>query len=359
MAYEHLTYEAILSRMIERVTKKYPNLDTREGSLIFNALAPAAVELAIMYTELDNVLSESFVGTASRDYLLIACEQMGIDTSTFDANAGVHKAEFDVEVPINSRWNCDLYNYMVTEFIGKNTKTNFYEYKLICETTGTGPNNQTGTLLPITDINATVQHAELVECLIEGENETSDEDIKTAYFDFVNSVATDGNVSQYIKWCNEFDGIGNARVFSLWNGPNTVKVSILSASNGVASTELIEKFQNHLDPGSTGMGDGIAPIGAIVTVNTATPVPITVSATVMLSDGYNDTSVIDKQLQSYFAEIAYKKNVLSYMSVGAEILKTEGVEFVSNLTINGKTSDVVLGDEQIPVLSTATWEVTT
>ncbi len=131
MAYEHMTYEAILSRMIERVTAKYPNLDTREGSLIFNALAPAAVELAIMYTELDNVLSESFVGTATREYLLIACEQMGMDISSFDANAGVHKAEFDVEVPIGSRWNCDLYNYAVAEFIEKNAETQFYEYKLV------------------------------------------------------------------------------------------------------------------------------------------------------------------------------------------------------------------------------------
>jgi uncharacterized phage protein gp47/JayE len=357
MAYENMTYEAILSRMIERVSAKYPTLDTREGSLIFNALAPAAIELAIMYTELDNVLSESFVGTASREYLLIACEQMGMDTSSFAANAGIHKAEFDIEVPINSRWNCDLYNYMVTEFIGKNAETNLYEYKMISETTGTGPNNQKGTLIPITDIEATAQHAELVECLIEGENEMSDEDIRTAYFDFVNSVATDGNVGQYGKWCNEFDGIGNAKIFSLWNGPNTVKVSILSVSNGIASEELVGKFQDYLDPGSEGMGDGVAPIGAIVTVSTATPVPIDVSATVKLADGYADANIIDEHLQEYFSEIAYKKNMLSYMSVGAEILKTEGVEFISDLTINNGTSDVILGDEEIPVLNNTTWEV--
>ena len=359
MAYEMQTYETILSRMMERVSTKYPNLDTREGSILFNALAPAALELAIMYTELDNVLKESFVNTASREYLLIACEQMGMNTSVFEASASVHKGEFNIEVPIGSRWNCDLYNYIVTEFIQQNDETELYEYRMVCETTGTASNNQTGILIPITDIGATANHAELTECLIEGENETSDEDIKTAYFDFVNSVATDGNVTQYIKWCNEYDGIGNAKIFSLWNGPNTVKVSILSTSNEVASETLINDFQNYLDPGSEGMGNGVAPIGAIVTVSTATPVPITINATVMLSDGFSDTSIIDKQLQAYFAEIAYKKNVLSYMSVGAEILKTEGVEFVSNLTLNGGTSDIVLGDEEIPALGTTTWEVTT
>ena len=106
MIYEDMTYEVILERMINRVSNQYPNLDTREGSIIFNALAPAAIELAIMYTELDNCLNESFVDTASREYLFRSCEQMGIDTSTFNAKAGIHKGEFDVEVSIGSRWNC-------------------------------------------------------------------------------------------------------------------------------------------------------------------------------------------------------------------------------------------------------------
>ena len=78
MAYENQTYETILARMMKRVTDEYPNLDDREGSLIFNALAPAAMELAIAYIELDNVRNECFVDTATRDYIFIACEEMGI-----------------------------------------------------------------------------------------------------------------------------------------------------------------------------------------------------------------------------------------------------------------------------------------
>ena len=49
MAYENMTYEAILARMMNRVQEQYPDLDNREGSIIFNALAPAAVEVAIAY----------------------------------------------------------------------------------------------------------------------------------------------------------------------------------------------------------------------------------------------------------------------------------------------------------------------
>ena len=356
MAFEHMTYEVILHRMMGRVMDEYPNLDRREGSILFNALAPAALELAIMYVELENAINESFVDTATRGYILLGCKQMGMDTSVFDASAGVHRGVFNVEVPIGSRWNCELYNYTVQEYLGKDDE-GFHNYTMLCETVGTTPNNQTGDLTAITNIPTGLGYAKLVECLIEGENETSDEDIRTAYYEYVNSVATDGNVAQYKRWCSEYDGIGNYKIFPLWNGDNTVKVSILSASNKAASEELIGEFQEYLDPGITGMGDGVAPIGAFVTVSTATEVPINISATVTLKDGYTDTSTIDATLNKYFGEIAYNKLQIAYMNVGAVILGVEGVESITNLKINGGTTDIMLGSEEIPSLGTTNWAV--
>ena len=355
MAYEDMTYEVILQRMMDRVASKYPNLDNREGSIIFDALAPAALEMAVMYTELDNVLKESFVNTASREYILIGCQQMGIDITQFEANAGTHKGEFDVEVPIGSQWNCELFNYTVTEFIGMNG--DYYTYQMECDTDGTTPNNLIGDLTPITDAPTNLTYAKVTECLIEGENETSDEDIRTAYFEFVNSTVTDGNVSQYERWCSEYNGIGNAKITPLWNGANTVKVSILSASNRAASEELVEEFQNYLDPNVEGMGNGVAPIGAFVTVSTATEVPISVNANVTMKSGYTDTTPITTALEKYFAEISYEKTTVAYMTIGAVILGAEGVDGITNLSLNGGTSDIILGSEEIPVVGTTTWTV--
>ena len=355
MAYENMTYEVILQRMMDRVTTQYPNLDNREGSIIFNALSPAAIELAIMYTELDNVLNESFVNTASREYILIGCEQMGMETSIFEASGGIHKGEFDVEVPVGSRWNCDLYNYEVTEYIGK--VGDYYTYKMKCETLGTAPNNLTGDLTAITEIPTGLTYAKLTECLIEGQNETSDEDIRSAYYEFINSTATDGNIAQYKRWCDEYIGIGNSKVFPLWNGENTVKVSILSASNRAANPSLINEFQAYLDPNKNGMGDGVAPIGAVVTVTTATEIPINVTAKVTLKSGYSETSGITDALTEYFSRIAYEKATVSYISIGATILGVDGVETISDLKINNGTADINLGDEEIPIVGTTTWTV--
>lgn len=433
MAYESMTYENILERMMQRVTTSYPNLDTREGSIIFNALAPAAMELAIAYVELDNVLAESFVETASREYLYLACDEMGMDTSIFEAHAGKFKGEFDVEVPIGSRWNCDLYNYTVDELIEQDTSTNYYEYSMTCETLGAEPNSVTGSLTAITDLPTGLTHAELTACLVEGEDEYTDEEIKTAYYEFINATASDGNVGQYERWCAEYEGIGNYKVLPLWAGNNTVKVSILSASNKAASSTLIDEFQEYLDPGETefitvtatdatnnyvtrtnssevnsvilhlvtpagevynylnpstytvtgntitfpsgfifegdevivvsggsGMGNGVAPIGAFVTVTTATEKAMNITARLTIASGYSSDTVeqaVSTVLTEYFASIAYKKSLISYMNVGAAILAVDGVAAIANLTVNSDTVDIYLGNEEIPVLGTTSWMV--
>lgn len=356
MAYENMTYDFILSRLIDRVTSNYPNLDTREGSMIYNALAPAAMELAIAYVEMDNIRKESFVETASRDALFMKCREVGIDTTIFDASHGIFKGAFDVMIEIGSRWNCDLYNYEVTKYIGVNEDSK-YEYELTCETTGTAPNMALGTLTPISYFPVNLNYAELIECIIEGEDERSNDDIRETYFNTLNSYATDGNVNQYKVWCNEYNGIGNSKVFPLWNGANTVKVSILTASNRAASTELVEEFQNYLDPNSEGMGNGMAPIGAFVTVGTATEKSIDISATVKMKSGYTDTSVIEDAISNYFEEIAYEKMQIAYMNIGAVILGVDGVEFITDLTLNGSASDIILGNEEIPVLGNTNWVV--
>jgi uncharacterized phage protein gp47/JayE len=355
MAYENMTYEYILNRMMSRVTEKYPNLDTREGSILFNALAPAAIELAIMYTELDNVLHESFVDTASREYLLLGCAQIGMDTSMFEATAGVHKAQFNTKVTVGSRWNCELYNYTVSEYIGLENAR--YSYRVICETTGAEPNKVTGDLTPITDAPSNLTYAKLVECLIEGESESSDDEIRLAYHEFIDSVATDGNVAQYERWCSEYDGIGNYIITPLWNGDNTVKVSILSSSNLAASAELIAEFQEYLDPNSEGMGNGVAPIGSVVTVDTAQEHDISVEAIVKMKNGYDTSTSVDKikkAIREYFASISYKTNIVSYLGLGAAILAVDGVLSISKLQLDDDygtySSDITLDANEIPVL---------
>ena len=49
MLYENMTFENIMDRCLSRVAA---SIDKREGSVVYDAIAPAAAELAIMYIEL-------------------------------------------------------------------------------------------------------------------------------------------------------------------------------------------------------------------------------------------------------------------------------------------------------------------
>ena len=345
--------------MIGKVLELYPDVDTREGSIIYNALAPAALELAIAYTEMDSVLDESFAETASREYLLKKCKEIGIDESMFAATFGIHRGEFDVEIPINSRWNCDLYNYEVISYIGVNE--GIHSYRLRCETGGVEPNTVTGDLTPIDNTPTGLYYANLVECLIEGEDEASDDKMRETYFNNVRNTNNDGNIAQYETWCENYPGIGNYKIIPKFGVDTKVTVSILNSSNDVASDLLVAEFQEYLDPiESKGMGNGVAPIGAFVTVTTATELPVNVSANVTLSEDIDTETVnemINDALVSYFKRIAYKQNTLSYMQLGAAIIDVEGIEFITELKINNGTADIDLTGEKIPVLGTTTWSV--
>lgn len=368
-----MTYPYIMNRMMNRIKEDYPEFDYREGSVIYNALAAAGMELAIAYNELDTVLDESFVQTATRHYILLGCRQVGMDTDQFEASAGVYKGVFNVPVEIGSRWNLDIYNYVVDEQMPSEAEyPGMYIYRMVCETLGSAPNTLVGNLQPIDIEPPDLTVAQLVEILILGEDEATVEEMRERYQDFVDDTASDGNVEQYYEWCNEYNGIGKYKVFSLWNGVNTVKVSILDSENGVATDELIEEFQNYLDPPTDeindnkeaedypqgrGMGNGKAPIGAIVTVTTATAVPINISCQIHFSDGYDRTLQVEQAIRNYLAELAYDRYVVSYMAIGAAILSVAGVDTITDLTINDDIEDITLDEEEIATLGTTDWTV--
>ena len=63
--YEDTTDEIILERMLRNVKENSPELDTRQSSPVYTALAPAAVELQNAYIELGWTLCQQRI-TACR-----------------------------------------------------------------------------------------------------------------------------------------------------------------------------------------------------------------------------------------------------------------------------------------------------
>lgn len=345
--YEDITYETILERMLNGISDKY---DKREGSLIWNALSPAAVELKNMYIEFDNIINESFADTASYEFLQRRAEERGLYPHS-PTNAAL-KAEFNMDVPIGSRFSKEELIYKVTKRIDS------YHYEIICETKGRVGNQYFGTIIPVEYIDGLTK-AEITELLIPGEDMEEVEVFRKRYFDSFDAKAYGGNKKDYTTKTNAIDGVGATKILPVWNGGGTVKVIILDSEFNVASKTLIEKVQDILDPlASSGLGVGIAPIGHVVTVTTAIATTVNIKTTITFDDGYSWDSVSDnanKAISDYLLELRkeWEKStdtIVRLSQIDTRLLAIDGIIDIENTEINGNKSNLILNEEEIPVM---------
>ena len=61
--------------MLDRVKDEF---DRREGSVIYDATAPASIEFAELYILADVILKQAFATTADRDFLILRAAEFNI-----------------------------------------------------------------------------------------------------------------------------------------------------------------------------------------------------------------------------------------------------------------------------------------
>lgn len=351
--YENITYEAIMARCLARV----PNtIDKREGSIIYDSLAPACLELAQMYVEMDTILNESFADTASREYLILRCAEQGIEP--IPATSTILKAVFNIDVSIGQRFSLGSLTYIVTEKI--TTKT--YTYKVKCETAGVVGNENLGTLIPIGSVDG-LTSAELTEILVAGEDEEDTEVLRKRYKTKVQVQSFGGNKQQYIDEVNTVQGVEGVKVIPTWNGGGTVKVIFISTNYRKPSQGTIDFVQEAIDPlAYTGNGVGIAPIGHKVTVVGVDEVIANIGFHIVFDVNYSWANVqgkVSEALEDYLAGLREEWAESAYLVVRIAkieliILDVEGVADVQNITINSLESNLTLGAYEIPTLGSVT-----
>jgi len=344
--YENITYEIILQRMLSAIP---PTIDKREGSIIYNALAPAAVELQSMYIEFDVILNETYADTASRPYLIKRAAERGITPD--QATYAILKGEFNIDVAIGARFSLDNLNYVVTE------KINTGIYELQCETIGTVGNSNFGTLIPIEYIQG-LTSCELTELLIPGEDEEETEGLRAKYYNSLSSQSFGGNKADYSEEVNKISGIGGTKVYPVWNGGGTVKLVIINSEFGVPSTTLVNEVQETMDPVvNQGKGLGIAPIGHVVTVEGVTNQIISISTTITYQTGWSfadSKAYIEAAIDAYFLELnktwAENDNLIVRISqIETRLLNVAGVLDIANTTLNGVAENFLVSGNKIVV----------
>jgi uncharacterized phage protein gp47/JayE len=317
--------------MLEQVTT---DIDKEQGSVIWDALSPCAIEMAKMYIELDDVYRLAFVKTSEGQHLTDLCFQFGI--YRLPATKSIRACNLNMPVEIGTRFSIE------------NSKLNFVLIepdRLECETPGSDGNKVEGRLLPI-DYLEGFTNSFIGEVVILGENEELDENLRQRTIIHITRPEQDGNIDQYIKWASEFVGIGNTTVMPLWNGANTVKVIITDAEGNTATQELVNRFQQYLDPLANGRGEGKAPIGAFVTVESATAQRININIAVERVSIYTIESVIEsvrKVVKEYLKEATRERFYKKY-----EVMKRVDDLDCVNMVISLQGDDLMpLSDDSV------------
>lgn len=344
--YEDKTYEVILQEKLAQIASIF---DKREGSIIFDALAPNSLESAMIYVALDTILNETFADTASRDYLVLRCAERGI--TPYAATNAIGIGQFNMAVPVGSRFSCDKYDWYVTEEIEKG------KYYMACETAGADPNGYTGALIPMEYIEGLTQ-AVLIEIAIPGEDEEETETLRQRYLNSFNNHSYGFNRAQYIETVEALPGVGGCKPYRAWNGPGTVKLVITDSNYGVPSETLIKSVQTIIDPTqNNGDGIGLAPIDHEVTIEAVSGTRIDISTSITFAPGWSMDDCreyIENAIDDYYRELnstwSTEKNLIIRVSqVESLLLDLTGIVDIAGTTLNGSPGNITLAENAVAV----------
>lgn len=343
--FEDMTYEKILENALDRVPD---DLDKREGSIIFNAIAPACAELAQAYIAMKSVYDATYADTATGEYLERRTKERGILRES--ATYAVVEGEFtpsDIDV-IGKRFTCGNLTYTVT---GEN--------ELTCETAGVEANAIAGKLIPVEYIEG-LESASIIRVLQPAEDQESDDSLRNRYFESLRGTAFGGNIADYKQKTNAIDGVGGVKVDPVWNGGGTVKLVIIDSEYNVPTDYLVEQVQTIIDPTGDAKGLGTAPIGHIVTVVPVDGITINIDTTIEYDDGWDYESAkpyMIEAINEYFKELctAWKDQetlTVRISHIETRLLLLPCIADISNTMLNNVESNITLDKFEIPIRGT-------
>lgn len=360
---EEYDYEYFINQALSKVPE---GIDTREGSIIYDALAPTCYQLAAFIMQLKNVLLETFVVTATGEYLDYRAQETGLER--IEATKAIVRARLTREdgspfsVAMESRFSSIgddpvYYTVIAAEEEGI--------FRLQAEIAGESGNKYIGVLLPLNNFNGLAE-AMVTEILIPARDTETDEELRKRIIDSKEIVTFGGNITDYYYLTSGIQGVGAVQIYPVWNGGGTVRLVILDDTYKAANEVLVERVQQMIDPTSNQQGIGYAPIGHQVTVAAPTNKTIDVEFELTLNLGVSYPQLADtihQVIEDYFDKVRRgwdERTDAGYecwvfrSQITAAILSVLGVANVQGLKLNGLEADVQLelsnDKQELPLL---------
>lgn len=353
--------ETIHQRMLKKAP---PGISTREGDFFWDATRPAATEKAeITQLKLQNMLRLAFPQFSYGQYLDYLGEMKGEFRHPPAEATGVLQISGEQGAYIQEGYTA------YTEAAGDRPAMGFkfMEPATIdgagqafiaaeCLEPGTIGNTAAGTITllgePIEGITAITNPEPFAGGTEAEDDESFRERVLAAYDEPLSGARRD-----YIAWAKQVPGVGNAYVIPLADGPGTVTVLVTDTEGQPASSELIDAVQEHIAPDGRS-GGGLAPIGALVTVDAPEVFEVNIDATLVLDDGFDLPAVEDTLPDNLRAYLAAEFDIntgdrpldkITATRIGYVVIDTEGIKDYESITVNNDSyAEIPVG--KVPVL---------
>lgn len=362
------TYDSLVQQCLDDITQ---DIDKRQGSIIFDSVAPTCVIATNLYIELLMYYINTDIFNAKGAYLTRRCSGFGVDRylATYAERKITLTYNDNRPYTINLGERFSTISETSPIFYTVTSKMSDGVYVATCETIGTVGNEYIGDLLPVRNL-VDLGNAYMDDVTTPARDDEEDEPLRERTLEWLRRKPYGGNVSHYKTWAKEIKSVGAVQVYPTWDGGGSVKLSILDPEYNLVIDSFIQQVKELFDPiASQGNGLGIAPIGHTVTVVTPTEVVFNITADLLLEQGYEISQVqtsVENAVKNYLLEIRKnwdKNDILNNYSSAvylsrliSAILDVDKVLNVKNCKINGTELDVVLTQsgttQQVPKLGT-------
>lgn len=354
--YEEKTFENILNEMLEQVT----DVDTSEGSLMYEACSKIALTLEKTYADLSRLYDNLSITEMEEEFFEKFATDRGVNRTS--AKPAQVLCKFGQDIEIGTRFNCGDYDYTVISIYDDSG----YEYIAECDTAGTGPNTNVGDLEPI-DYVEDWEGGVLTKILKYGTDIEDIEAYKQRFKELrYNIQSFAGNKAAYkeyiAKYNDIYGGVADCIPFRTTDG-KTINVYAVDSEYKALNSDKVTSLQNYIDPiTSTGEGDGIAPIGHSVVATTPTNMNINVAIKVDLDTEYTWEGVKDSikaKIEEYLLTLRKlwsknKKCIVRVSQIEYAVLSVQGVIDCASATVNGSAKNIEIAYSKIPVMGELT-----
>lgn len=338
--FDGLTPETILERILGRMDTEF---QTREGSYAYDQAAPISFEIWRVLMTLDELIEAFYVNPNSGIYLDAHAKlfAMARREGTRAAAKITLFGRGGLTVPAGTAFYAGQLEYRLTDNVTIAGDVGVGYLRAV--EVGQRYNVPAGSIDQILRTIAGLERFEAEEAQ-GGTDPEADEALYERLDEKRKRPPTSGNEAHYREWALSVDGVGAVRVTPLWKGPGTVLVLIAGYDRHPVDQVVVDACKAYIETQR--------PVGADVTVASAQPVAVNVSARVILEAGASLAEVeraFAAKLDAYLAKLAFAEFVVYLHQVGALLMSVPGVLDYRQLTINGERRNLDLDSDGVPV----------